>query len=138
MNNKNIRWIYLAIGTVTLIFAGIIYGWSILKVPLAAEFGWSTSALSLNFTLTMCFFCFGGMLGGALIKKIGFRLTCAVSAALSFLGFVLASASDGNIAVLYIGYGLLAGLGIGATYNAIISTVSVWFSEKKVSAPACS
>lgn len=131
MNNKNIRWLYLVLGTAVLLFAGIIYGWSILKSPLAAEFGWTASALSLNFTLTMCFFCFGGMMGGALIKKIGFRLTCVVSAVLACLGFVLASSMSDNITKLYISYGVLAGLGIGVAYNAIISTVSAWFTDKK-------
>lgn len=132
MNKSHIaRWLYLALGTASLLFAGIIYGWSILKAPLATEFGWNASALSLNFTLTMCFFCFGGMLGGTLMKKIGFTITCAVSAALACLGFVLAGSLSGNITMLYISYGVLAGLGIGAAYNAIISTVSAWFADKK-------
>ena len=36
---SGIRWLYLALGTVTLLVAGVIYAWSILKAPLAAEFG---------------------------------------------------------------------------------------------------
>lgn len=82
MKSQSSRWLYLILGTASLLFAGIIYGWSILKAPLAAEFGWSASALSLNFTLTMCFFCLGGMLGGILMKKLGFRLACLISAIL--------------------------------------------------------
>ena len=70
-----IRWLYLAVGVVALLFAGIIYGWSILKAPLAADFGWTADQLALNFTLTMCFFCLGGFVGGLLSKKIGTRLT---------------------------------------------------------------
>lgn len=125
------RWLYLVIGTAALLFAGIIYAWSILKAPLAEEFGWSASALSLNFTLTMCFFCFGGMLGGALMKKLGFRVTVIISAALSALGFLLAASMSGGIALLYVSYGVMSGLGIGIAYNCIISTVSAWFADKK-------
>ena len=51
------RWPYLLLGMVTLLFAGIIYAWSILKAPLGTEFGWSAADLALNFTLTMCCFC---------------------------------------------------------------------------------
>ncbi len=69
--NLNVRWLYLAAGVLALLFAGIIYGWSILKAPLAADFGWTADQLALNFTLTMCFFCLGGMAGGLLSKRIG-------------------------------------------------------------------
>ena len=64
--NLTARWLYLAIGVIAMLFAGILYAWSILKAPLAAEFGWSASALALNFTLAMSFFCIGGLLGAAL------------------------------------------------------------------------
>ena len=133
MSTKNsyVRWLYLVLGTASLLFGGIVYAWSILKAPLAAEFGWSDSSLSLNFTLTMCFFCIGGMAGGALLKKIGFKLSCIISAVLSAAGFILAGGMSGGIAMLYISYGLLAGLGIGIAYNCIISTVSAWFADKK-------
>ncbi len=129
--NSSVRWLYLVLGTASLLFGGIIYAWSILKAPLTAEFGWSDSSLSLNFTLTMWFFCIGGMAGGALLKKIGFKLSCIISAVLSAAGFILAGGMSGGIAMLYISYGLLAGLGIGIAYNCIISTVSAWFADKK-------
>lgn len=50
------RWRYLAVSAVGLLFVGIIYAWSILKVPFSAEFGWEPSKLAFNYTLTMCFF----------------------------------------------------------------------------------
>ena len=37
----NIRWLYLAVGTFAMLFAGILYAWSILKAPFSVEFGWS-------------------------------------------------------------------------------------------------
>ncbi|MBQ3141708.1 MAG: hypothetical protein IJC25_07080, partial [Clostridia bacterium] len=56
------RWLILAAGVITMLFAGIIYAWSILKVPFAEEVGFEASVLALNFTFTMCFFCIGGFL----------------------------------------------------------------------------
>lgn len=50
-----IRWFYLTIGILSMLFAGILYSWSILKAPLADAFGWNASQLTMNFTLTMCF-----------------------------------------------------------------------------------
>ena len=130
--NLNIRWVYLAVGVAALLFAGIIYGWSILKAPLAAEFGWTADQLALNFTLTMCFFCLGGTAGGILAKRLGVRPALILAGALSCLGFLLTARLDGgSVAMLYASYGLLAGLGIGIAYNVIISTVNAWFPDKK-------
>ena len=129
--NNSIRWIYLVIGTFALLFAGIIYAWSILKAPLADEFGWTASALSLNFTITMCCFCIGGIVGGTLMKKVGFRIDCIAGAVLSAVGFIGTSMTGNSIAILYVSYGVLSGFGIGIAYNAIISTVNAWFPDKK-------
>ena len=128
----NIRWLYLAVGVVALLFAGIIYGWSILKAPLASELHWADNQLALNFTLTRCFFCLGGIAGGVLSKRAGTRISLILAAVLSCLGFFLTARLDGgSVAMLYVSYGLLAGLGIGIAYNVIISTVSAWFPDKK-------
>ena len=55
----SIRWAYMTIGVVAMLFAGVLYAWSILKSPLSAEFGWGQSDLALSFTLAMTFFCIG-------------------------------------------------------------------------------
>ena len=127
----SIRWAYLVLGVLALLFAGVIYAWSILKTPLSETFGWTASELALNFTLTMCFFCLGGFFGGLLSRRIGGRLCLLLAAAMSGLGFFLASRLSGAVFMLYIGYGILAGFGIGIAYNVIISTVSPWFPDKK-------
>jgi OFA family oxalate/formate antiporter-like MFS transporter len=131
-NHFGIRWLYLAVGVIVLLFAGIIYGWSILKAPLAADFGWTADQLALNFTLTMCFFCLGGIAGGVLAKRLGICPSLILAGVLSCLGFFLTARLDGgSAAMLYVSYGLLAGLGIGIAYNVIISTVNAWFPDKK-------
>lgn len=127
----SIRWFYLILGVIALLFAGVIYAWSILKTPLAETFGWTSSQLALNFTLTMCFFCLGGFAGGLISRRVGCTLSLIIAAALSALGFVLASRLGGKVWMLYLSYGVLAGLGIGIAYNVIISTVNAWFPDKK-------
>ena len=47
------RWVILAVSVFAMLFAGIIYAWSILKVPLGENFAWTAQQLSLNFTFTM-------------------------------------------------------------------------------------
>ncbi len=128
----SVRWFYLAVGVISMLFAGILYAWSILKSPLSSEFGWGASDLALNFTLAMSFFCIGGLLGAQISKRMGHRIALLIAGVLSALGFILTASLRGtSLTMLYISYGLLAGLGIGIAYNVIIATVSAWFPDKK-------
>ena len=129
---KSYRWLMLCFSVLAMLFAGIIYAWSILKVPFSIDFGWTASQLSLNFTLTMCTFCLGGLLGSILARKIGVKIATVISAVLSGSGMALTGFLNGNsIVMLYLSYAVMAGLGIGIAYNVIISTVSAWFPDKK-------
>lgn len=137
-SNLSVRWFYLAIGVITMLFAGVLYAWSILKAPLAMEFGWGTSELALNFTLAMSFFCVGGLLGAQLSKHAGTRIALIVAGVLAASGFILtASLHSSSVMLLYISYGFLAGTGIGIAYNVLIATVSAWFPDKKGLCSGC-
>ena len=136
--NLSVRWIYMIVGVVAMLFAGVLYAWSILKSPLSVEFGWGASELALNFTLAMAFFCTGGLVGASLKKKAGHRVALITSGLLTALGFVLTGLLNNvPVGVLYITYGVLAGLGIGIAYNVVISTVSAWFPDKKGLCSGC-
>ena len=125
------RWIYAACGVMILLFAGLIYAWSVLSSPIAAEFSnWSKSSLSLTFTLAMSFFCLGGLFAGLLAGKVKEKVIFCISAALFLIGFLLVSMMTG-IFQLYIGFGILAGLGAGFSYNTVMSSVTKWFPDKK-------
>ena len=136
-NTASVRWLYLAVGTLTMLFAGILYAWSILKTPLAAEFGWDTSALALNFTLTMCCFCLGGFFGSQISRKIGAPLSIVIAGVLAGAGFILTGLLTGSVYLLYVTYAVLAGLGIGIAYNVIVSTVNAWFPDKRGLSSGC-
>ena len=138
MKKQKARWGYLAVGVGAMLFAGILYAWSILKAPLGAEFGWSASALALNFTLAMSFFCIGGLLGAKISGKAGHRAALILAGILAAAGFGLTALLDGSsVALLYLTYGVLAGMGIGIAYNVLIGTVSAWFPDKKGLCSGC-
>ena len=128
----NYRWFILAVGVITMLFAGIIYAWSILKVPFQTELGFTTDSLALNFTLTMSFFCLGGLGSSWLSKKIGIRFSILISGVFAGIGFILTSfLKEGQTPLIYVTYALMSGLGIGMAYILIISTVNSWFPDKK-------
>lgn len=116
-----------------MLFSGVLYAWSILKVPFSESLGYSDSELALNFTLAMCFFCLGAFFGSLICKRLGVRLTLFISSALVLAGFVLTGllALGAPHFLLYITYALCAGTGIGIAYNVVVSTVNAWFPDKK-------
>lgn len=137
-NNISVRWGYLAMGVIAMLFAGVLYAWSILKAPLASAFGWGASELALNFTLAMSFFCIGGLLGAQISKRAGHRIALVIASGLAAAGFLLTAAlRDASVLMLYVTYGVLAGLGVGIAYNVITATVSTWFPDKKGLCSGC-
>lgn len=132
MDGKNRRLQILLVGIAVMFVIGIIYAWSILKAPLQEEFQWSASELALNFTLMMCMFCIGGMISGTSLSRIPVKIILVTAGIMAWVGFYNASKINENgIAALYLTYGILAGLGIGIGYNAVISVVNEWFTDKK-------
>ena len=126
------RWWILAAGVATMLFAGILYAWSVLKAPFATELGYEASALAMCFTLAMSFFCLGGFISGRLVRLIGTRFTIIIAGILAGVGFVLTSfLGAGNALLLYVTYSFLGGLGIGISYIVIISTVNSWFPDRR-------
>lgn len=132
MVNKTERWLRLALGALVLLFSGIIYAWAILKGPFSVEFGWNPAQLSLNYTLTIVFFCIGGFIAGLLTKSTTPRFRILVSAILVFSGLFIASRLSGeNIIMLYLSYGCMTGGGVGFAYTTVIGLTNAWFPDKK-------
>lgn len=126
------RWLYLVLGALALLLGGIIYSWSILKAPLADDLGWTTPQLALNYTIMMCVFVTGGFLSGLMSKRVSPRLRLLAAAVLVFIGFFASSRmSADSLWVLYLAYGVCAGLGIGFLYNVSVAVIGGWFADMK-------
>ena len=127
------RSIYAIMGVVVLLFAGLVYAWTTFSKPLANI--WSQDLLTWTSTIVMVFFCLGGFFGGQMQKKgISVKLNLVIAAILMVAGFVIAGLvgnATESIIVIYLGFGLLGGLGAGLAYNAILSAVSGWFPDKQ-------
>jgi OFA family oxalate/formate antiporter-like MFS transporter len=50
---------------------------------------------------------------------------------LFLVGFLIASMTGATPALLYLGFGVICGLGAGFAYNAVMSTMSAWFPDKQ-------
>ena len=136
IQNNSKRWLYLATGTIMLVFLGLLYAWSIFAGPFKKLYtSWSDSNLSWTFTISMIFFCIGGFVSGKLLKKYKFDLIIRVAAVLLFVGFLglyrlNTIKQDVSLKLLYFFYGVLCGSGVGIGYNSIIGSVNSWFPDK--------
>ncbi len=112
-----------------MLLMGLIYAWSIFVAPLEVEFGWDRTETSLIFSISMIFFCLGGLAGGFLRKRFSFRWIMLFSGSFILAGFLLASRTV-QLWQIFIAYGVFCGFGVGVTYNCLISTLTAMFERK--------
>ncbi len=127
------RWMIALAGVVMQLLLGTVYGWSVFKKPLMEAHGWSGFQVGLAFTIAI--FCLGiaAALGGKFVDKAGARKVATLAAVLFGLGTLLAGYANsiGNLWLLWIGYGVVAGIGIGLGYITPIAVLVRWFPDKK-------
>ena len=70
---------------------------------------------------------------GRLVEKFGPRVTGSMSAVLYAGGNILTGVAiaQGELWILYLGYGILGGLGLGVGYITPVSTIIKWFPDKR-------
>ena len=108
------RWVYAIVGVIVLLLAGLIYAWTIMSKSIGASRpDWTAAQLSLTFTLVMAFFCVGSLVAGVLSKKVNARIYVLLSGVLFLAGFMVASMTGDSPILLYLGFGILCGLGAG-------------------------
>ncbi len=125
------RTTYLASSTLSLLFLGLIYAFSMFAAPMSQTFGLEKNAVALTFNIMMISFCCGCVAGSQIEKFLGTKGAIILSAALFFAGFAgTGMLAEGNIVTVYVLYGVLGGAGVGIGYNSIIATTNIWFPDK--------
>ena len=132
------RRLYLVVAVIAMLFSGVIYAWSILKIPFKNEFAWADTFLALNFTLSLCFLCLGAFFGSLICKRTGPKFALIIAGILAGIGFgVTGLLNKDSLLLLFVSYAVLGGSGIGISYNVIVSTVNAWFPDKKGFCSGC-
>ena len=130
---KTNRYFIATCGVILHLMLGSTYAWSVYRNPIIAETGWDQSAIAFAFSLAI--FCLGmsAAFMGQLVEKFGPRLTGSISAFLYALGNILTglAIAKNSIVLLYLGYGIIGGIGLGAGYITPVSTIIKWFPDKR-------
>lgn len=109
---------------------GILYTWSLFKGAIEKEFGWKGDQLNDPYALCCLVFAFAMILAGRCQDKFGPRLTASIGGLLVGLGFVLCSTTQ-SYGMWLLGFGVLAGIGIGFGYSSATPPALKWFPPAK-------
>jgi OFA family oxalate/formate antiporter-like MFS transporter len=131
------RWIIAIMGTVLMLCLGTVYAWSFYQGLLCKEFkaayGWTNTQVAWIFSLAIFFLGVTAAWGGRQLPKRNPRNMAMLGALLFALGYVIAGFALGikSLPLLYAGYGVVGGIGLGLGYVTPVATVAKWFPDRK-------
>jgi MFS transporter, OFA family, oxalate/formate antiporter len=124
------RWVIAIAGVFLQIALGAVYAWSVFRVPLSKQFGWSISEVTLTFTISIFVLGFAAFFGGLWLNRKGPRIVALTGGVLYGLGVSLASFSH-SLSWLYLSYGLIGGIGLGLGYIVPVAVLVKWFPDRR-------
>ena len=131
MKPKN-RSTVLAAGMVIQFCAGIIYMWSVFKGPIAAHLNWDAGAAALTASVMLAMFVLGVILGGYAQDRLGpKKITLAGSIMIGAGMACTAGVTSSAPWLVYITYGVIGGLGVGAVYTSTLAATQKWFPDRR-------
>lgn len=110
---------------------GAVYAWSVFRVPLAQQFGWSISEVTLTFTISIFVLGVAAFFGGLWLNRKGPRLVASVGGAFYGVGVFLASFSANKLWWLYLSFGVIGGIGLGLSYIVPVAVLVKWFPDRR-------
>ncbi|MDI6816769.1 MAG: OFA family MFS transporter [Actinomycetota bacterium] len=130
-------WIVTFSGTAVNLALGVLYSWSIIaksmKVPVSdGGWGWSATQTQLPYAVACGVFAIMMVFAGRAQDKFGPRIVASIGGALTGLGLMVASlASANNVFYAVLGFGFMAGAGIGLGYASATPPAIKWFPPAK-------
>ncbi len=110
---------------------GAVYAWSVFRLPLMRSYGWTVSQVTMVFELAIFMLGVSAFAGGLWIKRSGPRPVAIAGGLCYGLGVVLAGRTGGHLALLYLTYGVLGGIGLGLGYIVPVTTLLRWFPDRR-------
>jgi len=125
------RWVIAIAGICLQIVLGAVYAWSVFRIPLSKQFGWSISQVTLTFTISIFVLGFAAFFGGLWMNRKGPRVVALTAATLYGVGVFLTSFSANKLLWLYLSYGFIGGLGLGLGYIVPVAVLVKWFPDRR-------
>src|SRR6266516_2079081 len=100
--NTSNRWLIAAGGDVMNLALGVVYAWSVFRIPLTKNYGWTVSQVTLTFELAILMLGFAAFAGGLWMKRSNPRRVAAIDNLCYSLNLVLAGQVGGHLNLLYL------------------------------------
>ena len=120
---------------------GSVYAWSIFNPALTRELGvtayaandWQLSTVVWIFSVAIVFLGLAAALAGKWLEDVGPRCVGVTAAFLWGGGFIVGSLGilTHQLWVVYLGYGVFGGCGLGLGYVSPVSTLIRWFPDRR-------
>jgi len=134
------RWLFPPAALAVHLSIGQVYAFSVFKLPLTKIIGvtksapgdWSQPSLAWIFSLAIFFLGLSAAVFGRWVERVGPRKTM-FTAALCFGGGFIISAFGvwwHQLWIIYLGYGVIGGCGLGLGYISPVSTLVKWFPDR--------
>ena len=133
MQNSGKRWFIAVMATLVHLCLGTVYAWSFFQKTVSETFGWSNSETAWAFSLAIFMLGVTASWGGQNLQKFGPRKLALIGAFLYAFGYIISyfALQNESLWLLYFGYGIVGGIGLGLAYVTPVATVSKWFPDKQ-------
>ena len=132
------RWLVPPAALAIHLAIGQVYAFSVFKTPLIAYFKAFVDPNNVNkdigyiFSVAIAFLGISAALFGAWLERAGPRRAMFYAACCFGAGFLIAAAGvqAHQLALVYLGYGVVGGIGLGLGYISPVSTLIKWFPDR--------
>lgn len=126
------RWLIPPAALAVHLSIGQVYAFSVFKNSLVESFDTSLTAIGWVFSLSIVMLGLSAAVLGTWVERSGPRKAMVAAAACWGTGFLVGSAgiATGQLWLLYLGYGVIGGIGLGIGYISPVSTLIKWFPDR--------
>jgi MFS family permease len=126
------RWLIPPAALAVHLCIGQAYATSVYKTALVEHFGTSLTAVGIIFSIAIVMLGLSAALFGTWVDRNGPRAAMFVSALCWSSGFLIGSLgiATRQLWLVYLGYGVIGGIGLGIGYISPVSTPIKWFPDR--------
>lgn len=126
------RWLIPAAALAIHLCIGQVYAFSVFKAPFQSHFGVGEVAVGWIFSLAIAMLGISSAIAGTWVERVGPRMAMVAAGGFWVLGFLVSAIgiATGQLWLVYLGYGVIGGIGLGIGYIAPVSTLMKWFPDR--------
>jgi MFS family permease len=126
------RWLIPPAALAVHLSIGQVYAFSVFKTPLVEHFDTKLTPIGVIFSIAIVMLGLSAAIGGTWVENNGPRKTMFVAALCWSTGFLVGAlgVATNQLWLLYLGYGVLGGIGLGLGYISPVSTLIKWFPDR--------